>query len=489
MSRRRVAASSVLTVAVLGVASCAPAPLPDPWDEPARVLWTHDDEALGPERTSDGVSVGLVTTADGGVQVLARDEKSGDELWRADARIGGEAPGVAASVATDGDRAAFLAARPYPGDHRWATPVVVDIRTGEEISAGMPGEVMIADRPDTCDDTFCVTGRLPSSRTESTWEVPIDADRGTRWALASRDDSRYLESGRFLGHYVSESRATGAERLSFGRAGRIEWSRDYAEVFGEGASSDGGWHWHDSTSDPIVGWGARHVSLPKQPGKWSLDLTATRVVGLDRATGATRWSLDGVTSCAAIGYVLHIDDDAVIGCRFRSGRQSVMWDGTSTTPLSLTDVDADVVAIDAKTGDVRWSVPIDPASPSAAVLDGDDGFLRGGTPMIRVGSRLTTIDVTTGDTALLPADAVLLCEQTGRRYTLPDPWNRRESSERAGVRRVSACTADGQEAPASSITNGALELAGFDTTGVSIVHLDSGTTAFAARVDRLASPE
>lgn len=486
MFRRRTIASVALTAAVLSTAACAPTPLPDPWDEPARVLWTHDDEALGPATTSGGVSVGLVAGSDAGVQVLARDQHSGAELWRADARIGGEAPGVAAHVATDGDRVSFLAARSYPGDHRWATPVMVDIRTGEEISAGMPGEVMIADRPDTCDDAFCVTGRLPSSRTESTWELPVDAGRGARWELASRDDSRYLETGRFLGHYVSESRASGAERLSFGRAGRIEWSRDYSEVFGEGASSDGGWHWHDSTSDPIVGWGTRHVALPKQPGKWSLDLAATRVVGLDRATGATRWSRDGVISCAAIGYTLHIDDDVVIGCRFRSGRQSVMWDGTSTTPLSLTDVDADVVAIDAKTGDVRWSVPIDPASPSAAVLDGDDGFLRGGTPMIQVGSRLTTIDVATGDTATLPADAVLLCERTGRRYTLPNPWSRRESSERAGARRVVACTADGREAPLSSITNGALEFAGFDTTAVSIVHLDSGTTAFGPRVERLA---
>ncbi len=136
-----------------------------------------------------------------------------------------------------------------------------------------------------------------------------------------------------------------------------------------------GWGWYTGDGWPLVGFG--YLFSDDQTGH---DMAASKVVGLDPATGATLWEVAGAQMCAT-----EAPSDLVVICVLTSGRITYATE-EGALPV-YTDVAATLQGLDPMTGQPAWTVPLDASNwgatygepfvdPADAVIRYVDGLRR-----------------------------------------------------------------------------------------------------------------
>ncbi|GAA3871404.1 hypothetical protein GCM10022381_13120 [Leifsonia kafniensis] len=456
------------------------------WESTASLLWKNADVLLSATRVESEVALAYVAMGDGNEFVVARDARTGREFWRQQAIPGINAAGVEHQVAIveDGNTqtTAFLVPTDDSQNHIWGTLSVVDVATGTALSPSLSSQSVWSSRPKECIDTFCITGRVEGQ--DKNGLLMYRSEEGGSLSVAQGAGIPYLDGGRFLGNFVSSSTTTGLERLNFGENGRITWSRPYTDVFGEGTSSDGGWAWIDDELDiPLVGVGYTYTDQDlSKPFDGEYDMTETRLVGLDRDTGATIWQHDGLVPCPGLGSDMTYSDGIVVACRVNSGTQAFHWDGTQATEVHYSNTDVDLVGVNPESGEITWDLALgsDLANVASASWGGR-AFAVGDVPIVTLDGTASVVDRATGAAEPVPARAVLLCAQKLEKVPLLGAWNDGKSFKYPAATVFAPCSPTGEILEDGTVSVGTLAASGYDTSVINIVNLSSGVTAFAPK--------
>lgn len=479
--------------AILLLAGCTASAAPDTgqgvsavdWESPSEVLWNNGDLLMSETRVESDVALGYVATGDGNEFVVARDARTGRELWRQQATPGIDAPGIKHQIALarDGETqvTAFLA--PTDGaNHVRNTLSVVDVATGTASSPSLSSQPVWSARPRECLKTFCIGGKLEDQ--ERTSLLMYDPEDGGSLSVAQGKGIPYLDGGRFLGTFVSSSTTNGQEMLNFGENAQITWSRPFTDVFGDGTSSDGGWAWiDDERGIPLVGVGYTYTEKDfTQPFDTEYDLTESRMVGLNRDTGATVWQHDGLAPCTGMSHGLTYFDGIVVACRVNSGTLTVHWDGTEATKVTYENADIDLVGVDPESGKIRWDLKLgsDLANIASASWGGRSfEFVQ--DPIVTLNGTAAVVDTATGAAEPVPAKSVLLCAQERDAIPLLGAWSKGESHDYPVATVFAPCSPAGEILEDGAVSVGTLAASGYDTSVINVVNLSSGVTAFAPK--------
>lgn len=481
--------------AILLLAGCTTSAAPVPgrgvsavdWGSPADVLWSNGDVLMSATRVESDVALAYVAAADGTEFVVARDARTGRELWRQQATPGIDAPGIKhhIAIAPDGDTqtTAFLAPTDGAQNHVWNTLSVVDISTGTTSSPSLTSQPVWTARPSECLDTFCIGGKIEGQ--DRTSLLMYHPENGGGLDVAQGEGIPHLDGGRFLGNFVSSSKTTtGQETLNFGENGQITWDRPYTDVFGDGTSSDGGWAWiDDELGIPLVGVGYTYSEKDyTQPFEAEYDLTESRMVGLDRDTGATVWQHDGLTPCPGMSNGLTYSDGILVACRVNSGTQTVHWDGTEATEVEYENADVDLVGVDPESGKITWDLALGSDLANIAPPSwGGRSFEVGEVPIVTLNGVVSVVDRTSGAADPVPAKSVLLCALERDDIPLLGAWSHGESHDYPAETVFAPCAPTGEILEDGAVSLGTLTASGYDTSVINVVNLNSGVTAFAPR--------
>lgn len=503
-ARRRMLASLMVcaslllagcTAAPAGPAPATTPPASDVWKQPATVSWTTDARLMSDVTVADAVALAYVSIGADKEQLTAWDAKTGTRLWRHDAAPGFQSPAVPHDVATvrhgAATWAAFLAPAPAGANPAWSTLSVVDVATGKPVAPRLAEQLIFSSRPVACGTTFCVTGTFGGEHPAIQSLQFSPATGMLEPAPASGAGGRpvpFISDGTPVGTFMSVSGGPGGQTLQFGADGRIRWTRPYTDVFGPGTGLAGGWAWADGDEKlPVVGFGnvapVDHAGTPPRTGE-RRSLTTGRLVGLNRSTGATVWSVPGIANCPMIGFTPIAHEGVITACRIDRGYQTADWTGSTMTNIAFHDVRADVVGLDAKTGKVLWSIPVD-ADQLVDAWSGDASasvapFAVSETPVVLIDGHAVAIDPVTGRRTALPAHATLLCQQPGRRSVpLAGGWDGGAVTPYTAATTFVPCTTAGLIRPHAKVSYGTLAAAGHDTGAISVVNLAGGVTAFA----------
>lgn len=413
MSRTRFAATALVGLLAV-LAACTPTTPPAPTatspTQPSRaqVLWTAKAKLVGWPAVA-GETVVSYLQGPRGLQIAAWDVTTGAQLWRTRADAGHQATGVMidADVVQAAGRAyvAFLIPGPATG---WQRLVVADVRTGKHRKLNW-SYFWATSRPTACRDerSFCLTGYRIIDDDDLAFRVDSATGKVTRDRTTGLPANTTL-----LGEHVfaTDDRAPdGVEQLGWAEGGAVTWRRPYAEVFGPSSTSDSGWDWDDEDGrDVVVGTGWRedpHGEDLEATVETTRDATLVRTVGLDRKTGRTLWSLDGVDRCAFAELRGEAGEPAVL-CRIKAGTQH--WERTgSGIDYTETGYDVEVIGIDVVSGAQVWSVPI--GGDGFDFTEGDHWFApREDIVVPRAGGAIR-IDRSTGAVSEVPANDVLVC--------------------------------------------------------------------------------
>jgi hypothetical protein len=310
--------------------------------------WTVDASVVGQPAAADGVVLAYTKASSGALQIVAWDSATGEQLWADTAVTGAVTPGVmvTARIVEDGDthHAVYL----RPGDEEgWQDIVLADLATGTPIA--LPdNRVWATSRPATCADgeDVCFTGYKQSAYDAGSVSYRFAASGGE---ISQDGDIVLPASARLLGNrvYSTNSRAPGGtELLGASAGGQTLWERTYEDVFGVGASSDGGWAWDDEDpAELMLGAGYVIDAAARQTDSFTTDATQRRVVALDPQTGETVWSIDGADFCDnGVREDELVEDTRTTGRAMRApARVSTLTSSASTRPPATS------------TGPCRWA--------------------------------------------------------------------------------------------------------------------------------------
>ncbi|WP_029145762.1 PQQ-binding-like beta-propeller repeat protein [Microbacterium luticocti] len=486
-TRSRLAIAAVLSASAVLVAGCTvipdakPTP-PSAWTQAATPIWRNHEALMSVPRVTGDTVLAYVSDGDGGEAVVAWDAATGVERWRHAAVPGEQAPGVRHRIPLLDDAGttytAFLAPLPDDWNENWGSLQVVDVVTGEPRRDAV--RFLYGTRPEVCGDTFCLSALFDGETQLHARQYALD-DGTIEDARRSDDDpAPYLDGGWFLGDYVSVKGASGKQMLRYGTDGRIRWERPYTDVFGAAATTEGGWMWDDGHLDlPVIGLGG--PARQARGDTYTVDVAGSRLVGLDRATGKTVWSIPGAGQCEVTQAYVR-DDGTLVACRVNSG--TAQWPTTDKklSRLRFTDFDMDLIGVDAKTGTIRWTVPLG-ADPRNFVSLAGPSLYSGGDPVAWIDDRATAIDPKTGATTPFPKDATLLCVDEATDIDLISVYGDADTGEFAypAADRLYPCRSDGTRLDDGAISYGTLEAAGYDTSQPVALNLSTGSAVFAAR--------
>jgi len=403
----------LVVVLVLGLlAACTPAPPtppePAPPSAPRTVerLWNRKVDLVGWPAVGDEAVASFSRDSDG-LAVAGWDLDTGRRLWRHRAVPGNGTAGV--DIDLDLVEAGGKEWVAWFGDARqgWQRLIVAPIGTGrrralkEDVFWATSGVVACPDRK-----AFCFTGYREWDDEDVALRVDPVTGRVERDAPAAQ-----LAGVRFLGDYVFTTDVRppkGVEQLGLAEDGVVRWRRRYTEVFGKRSTSDAGWWWEDDADRQVVigtGWPMPHWDTFDKTGKLRIPTRRVRTVGLDRATGRTLWSLDGVELCGFADLDQWQSDQPVPLCRIQAGSTLVRKTGKRVTHTS-SGHDVDVIGVDPSSGAQLWSVPI-----GGAEYDGNSTIRFTPTTSVvalRDGAAIR-IDPATGTVVAVGAEEVLSC--------------------------------------------------------------------------------
>lgn len=374
-------------------------------------VWHLGVALVGEPVVRQGVVASYVRGGRTGLQVRAWSLADGHALWQHDALVGRAPSGVPLSLASvrrgSDEFVAFLAAS---ADWSPSELAVVGLASGAFRRIRHPA-VEATSRVGACGDDVCFEGWSLDTRHLRESSRPLRLDLAT--GRIGLDPATSPKDGFAIGDHLFAA-PEGDEQRLVSTADRASWSRPYADVFGVGSSTGGGWDWR-RIDGVLVGMGGTAPVLRDHVHR--SDLADTAVVGLDPRSGATRWRLRGTAPCpgtalatAATGHVLEL-------CRMRGTAEASA--GGDLAAVVLHAVRMTRIGVDVRSGRVLWTR----SAPDAATA------IRPTTPTIdwtgrwhpiRERGHTLLIDRLTGATARMAPGAMLLC-RTNRPLVHVDP--------------------------------------------------------------------
>jgi hypothetical protein len=324
--------------------------------------WSIDASVVGQPAAADGVVLAYTKASSGSLQIQAWDSTTGDQLWADTAVTGAVTPGVlvTARIVEDGDKNFAVYLRPG-NEEGWQDLVLADLATGTEVAL-TDNRVWATSRPSPCADgtDVCFTGYKESAYGAGSVSYRFATSGGD---ITQDGDIVLPASARLLGNrvYATNVRTpVGTEVLGASAGGKTLWERAYMDVFGDGASSDGGWAWDDADdAELMVGVGYVIDQAARAGDSFTSDATQRRVVALDPRTGETVWSIAGADFCdRSVSDEERVDGKRTL-CVYNAGSttSTKKADGTGYDSVS-TDFDVDLIGVDEATGDIDWTVPL-----------------------------------------------------------------------------------------------------------------------------------
>ncbi|RJT89647.1 hypothetical protein D6T64_06060 [Cryobacterium melibiosiphilum] len=398
---------------------------------PVEPLWSIDTELVGTPAVTEDVVVSYIRVH-GGMQIGAWDAHSGAELWRHAAVPGAQTHGVEVSAKTVvvGDALFVPYLRDDPSSYYgWQKLVIAEALTGKPLPHDW-GLIWASNRPGACSgaEGVCFTGWTDAESDADQRSFRVDVETGE---LSVNTEERPPAAGRSLGDgiFATDDRAPdGTEMLGYSADGVIAWQKPYQDYFGPNSSSDAGWAWgYGSSSDIVIGQGRQ--SDPEHDGAaaFTRDLTAFTTVGIRRDSGEMVWTLDGVyPACTAAGLSYAVVESDVDGgengdgeaevevdsivpmCRINSGSITFREaDGPDQAP-PIDNLDIDLIGVDGKTGEIRWTVPLGAEEGSLFARE-SAFFSRTPSRVLMVGTVATLVDLATGESQPAPKDGIFSC--------------------------------------------------------------------------------
>lgn len=389
-----------------------------------RVSWTNSSAHWVTQPVAVAGRLVAYMERDGLLSVAALDATTGEIVWEYAASASLLTRGVGLNVANDGQRVYFgmpvdpgldspsvfvVAVEAFSGAKAWQTTTPLELADGLYLCG---------------DDTgaFCVVDyQSPGTRALRIARADGNVTRGS-------DPTEAPEIGRALGAGLHDLGVRNPERIAaVDSGGNILWARTVGELFqGRPVSSDLGYSWY-RYGDVIVG------SLGWiDPDRSTVDLSEAVTAGVDAATGASRWIVDG----AELGCGVLLGDFLVskpIRCRTRGVVTNDADDTSSVAGLEVV-----MERFDPATGATQWqadlgaavslvlaTAPVSRLSPTEIAVGREDG-----TSIV--------VDIDSGTTRAPTADDVGWCESEN---TYVD--NRTRGDERRGDDYVTQCRPDG----------------------------------------------
>lgn len=405
MGGRRTLTAAVLAAVLLLCAGCTPVPEAGPLrvtglTDAAHPVWQLDVALVGEPIVRDGVVASYVRGGRTGLAVRAWSLADGHELWRHDALVGKAPAGVPLSlevVTTAGSPAVlFLAPSPV-----WSPSAltVAELTTGAFRTVRHPA-VQATSRLRACGADVCFGGWAYD--TQHLRQPP----RSLRLDVASGrirfDSAGAPPDGFAIGDRLFAVPRSGAQQLvSTGRG--TTWRRPYADVFGVGSTTGGGWDWQ-RIGPVLVGVGGREGV--RRDHRYTTDFDDTTTVGLDPGSGATRWHLRGVQPCPGTQIGTSTSGLVVELCRIR-GRTSAA-EGATVADVVYRDVRMTRLGVDVRDGSIVWTRAV-PDTATAILPTEPTPAWPGRLHALRERGRILLLDRVTGRAAPAPDGAILLC--------------------------------------------------------------------------------
>ncbi len=402
--------------------------------------WTRTDlKPIGQLTAVAGVAVGYV--ADGGrLQLLALDPATGRTLWQRAASPGEVVTGIPVTVAVVDDKVVYY--RSDPKGNLFASMVVADPRTGEDLAATAPA--LFVSPPDACSNTtdVCTTSRASYK------------DRAVPHRLRMTDKQYVPENtgeaagSRSIGpEGLTDLGARDPETLAVVRDGKVLWKRPLAEAFPAGFSTDHGWNWRLYAPQKLYLGSVYGASVGTRDTTLTRDLaTGSATAALSETDGAVVWRDSGSSlHCSSIlDLPVNPDDDdspvAAVRCRSKG---TSTW-SAATKQSTRTGLDVVVEGFDVMTGKTTWSVPVGAAEELAG---GDQRPAVAGPARVLItgGAGPLVIDLVSGKAEKPAADATFWCGAAAE-FTYNEPYyiSGKPETKRYGGTLGVACGIDGK---------------------------------------------
>lgn len=256
------------------------------------------------------------------------------------------------------------------------------------------------------------------------------------------------------------------------------WERKYTDIFGKGTTPDDGWWWRvpDDEELPIIGYSSSPWA-GSDKNRTTL-LTGKRMVGLDRDTGKTLWSVSGAEPCDQAA-----DTDTegkTVVCRYRAGTLKVKESDGERVP-TWKGVNLQLVKLDLTDGSTDWELDLGGESANYQ-WQGRGGlyYAHGDQTVVVQDDRAVRISQATGKATALPDDAVLLCNRSYTSVPQRSAWTGGQLLEDhySTLDKYQRCSPDGEVGIQGDLTYGTLQVAGYDTTEISVVADGPGLVAY-----------
>jgi len=455
--------------------------------------WEVKLDAASQPVVTDGVAVLAVKVRKDELDLVGIEVATGDEVWRTpySPGPGGVPRGVTARPvlvpSANGPERVVFQRPPEKVDEKsgWELQLVsVDPASGGVVSES--GErVRLLRAIEVCPDGHdaCSIGDFDGEERRFRYEIETGRIVLEDWPTDElvHPDGAVSKSDLFVTYDDSDWEESTMGRLD--ADGEVMWERTEAALFGEGVSRVDQFSLEEEAG---VFVGTVEPHQPPGGPRWrpgvgpvERDYGEVRSVGVDATTGEVLWTREGVTtSCGwdAAALVKSVSRHSA-WCRVA---------GWTTGEVGDDDHDADVTELalegfDPATGEVTWSVDLDPGSLEILQRDEDPRPLTApGRVVTGADGDSLLVDLDTGETYALPDGQVFLCAGWADYSDYGTPHDDAFSGmpELDGDPLAETCTAGGEPTTAplaeAAVTAGAIDAGG----GWYVVATESGLAAY-----------
>lgn len=411
----------------------------------------------------------LYVHSGGSLKLIAVNAGDGSTAWVAPAAVSNVTPGVPPGLAVRGSVVYYL--EPAGSQSRGLARVVarnvasgkIVWRTGTAIFQSWPE--ICADQP----DIICLSGEAASGMGQLRFDAITGQLVATVPVGTGTNASREIASGLF------DTGARHPQKLLFISDGRAAWSAPLSTVFTlPSASTDGGWN-----IDRYAGLGLFIGSVGIEPkitdGRLTASLSKTMTAAFTLTSGYPAWRSPGEYSCNLLpcpgqqraGYSSASGDSSSpsVGVRVvETGTVSGLVGGRQVKYSP--DATATVQGFAPATGKTLWSFAIGHHIQSVNFA-GVPPQTAASTIVFHLGSRYVALDLATGSTSPLTADAKAWCERSITYHVAQSPYAQEDpTGAYTGGFSIYPCTVAGADAPTPSTIPSFVQQIGASADGV-----------------------
>jgi len=328
---------------------------------PATVAWKSKEVLVSDVYVEGNVAIAYRRQGPQ-LEIIARDLKTGKQIWKDEALGASDMRGVPPEVQIldheDNLYIAYLGAR----TGGYGELNLANVATGKKFKVKNTFDYW-GERPYVCGETFCTSGAMARDN-QFQGKIHLKLDWGRKQWRSLPDDDVALglkKDGERLGQGVISYWDDDQEMLSYTRGSKTLWNRHYENVFANGYSSWEGavWEATGESGNVLLGYGAHaqdeFFEDDKKKVTYSLaDLS--KVVALDATSGRELWHQKGVAwSCGAMeGQGMSVKNGILATCYYDSGKQTLTSTRQDRYKSKSEDAAWKVVGIAVRSGKVKW---------------------------------------------------------------------------------------------------------------------------------------